>query len=143
MPKKAKRKKSAKSAASPKQPEMQDLRAFVRAQGTTFLEDANVTSIGIGFKDDGGVPTDQLCVQFTVREKADGVALEALDTEPIPETVRVGDFDVPTDVIQRDYEASYELRGEERSQAPSRGSHAGDQRQPPRRDGRHPWGHCF
>ena len=88
---------------------MQDLRAFVRAQGTTFLEDANVTSIGIGFKDDGGVPTDQLCVQFTVREKADGVALEALDTEPIPETVRVGDFDVPTDVIQRDYEASYEL----------------------------------
>lgn len=83
---------------------MDELRAFVRARGPAFLDDPNITSVGIGYKICNGVRTDQLCIQFTVAEKVESTAgLEALGTERIPRTLEVAGRAIPTDVIERDF----------------------------------------
>ncbi|MEX2206675.1 MAG: DNA/RNA non-specific endonuclease [Myxococcota bacterium] len=86
------------------------LREVVRARGPEFLEDPNVTSIGIGRRSEGGEPTGELCVQFTVRRKADSPdQLEGLGTKRLPKSLRVDGVDVPTDVVQRSYQPAWEI----------------------------------
>jgi endonuclease G len=87
------------------------LRQYVRVHAKRFLEDKNITSVGIGYRIDDGKPTKELCVQFTVASKPEvsGVALEELDTTPIPETLDIGGEEIPTDVIQRDFKLAYTL----------------------------------
>ena len=77
------------------------LREFLRTEGEVYLDDPNVTSIGIGYKTTSGRRTPELCVQFTVVEKqGDPEALAALGTNPVPRTIPIAGIDVPTDVVE-------------------------------------------
>ena len=78
------------------------LRRFIRTDGRHYLDDPNITSIGLGHRVVGGRPTGELVVQFTVAEKrAEPEALAALGTTPVPEAVTVAGVSVPTDVLER------------------------------------------
>jgi endonuclease G len=78
------------------------LRRFLRTDGRRYLDDPNVSSIGLGYKVTDGRPTAELAVQFTVEEKhAEPEALVALGTSPVPEAITVAGVRVPTDVLER------------------------------------------
>ncbi|SDL89376.1 hypothetical protein SAMN05660642_01162 [Geodermatophilus siccatus] len=78
------------------------LRRLIRTEGRRYLDDPNITSIGLGHRVVGGRPTGELVVQFTVEEKrAEPEALAALGTTPVPEVVTVAGVRVPTDVLER------------------------------------------
>ncbi|KOX18923.1 endonuclease [Saccharothrix sp. NRRL B-16348] len=85
------------------------LRRFVRTKGADYLRDPNVSSIGIGYKVADGKPTDEIAIQFTVRQKAEPEALGALGTALLPETIEVDGVPVPTDVLQRDYKVDFHV----------------------------------
>ncbi|GAA3883476.1 hypothetical protein GCM10022243_55240 [Saccharothrix violaceirubra] len=85
------------------------LREFVRTRGGDYLDDPNVSSIGVGHKIEGGRPTDRVAIQFTVRRKAEPERLEALGTALLPATIQVGGVEVPTDVVQRDYRTQFRV----------------------------------
>ncbi|WP_158843526.1 DNA/RNA non-specific endonuclease [Saccharothrix deserti] len=85
------------------------LRRFVRTKGADYLRDPNVSSIGIGYKVVDGKPTNEIAVQFTVRQKAAPEALGALGTSLLPETIEVDGVPVPTDVLQRDYRIDFHV----------------------------------
>jgi hypothetical protein len=77
------------------------LRRFLRTEGRCYLDDPNITSIGLGDRVVGGRRTDELAVQFTVAEKrSEPEALAALGTTPVPETVTLAGTRVPTDVLE-------------------------------------------
>jgi endonuclease G len=91
---------------------MQALRHYVRTTGRKYLDDPNISSIGIGYKITDGVRTDEISVQFTVKTKHEDLAAvgpEALDTAVIPEMIEVAGVEIPTDVIERDFKVSYTL----------------------------------
>ncbi|MEJ2852876.1 MULTISPECIES: DNA/RNA non-specific endonuclease [unclassified Saccharothrix] len=94
---------------------MAALRQFVRTKGADYLRDGNVSSIGIGYKVEDGKPTDEIAIQFTVKQKAEESALEALGTEPLPKCIVVDGVEVPTDVLQRDYKANFQVVAERTS----------------------------
>ena len=78
------------------------LRRLIRTEGRRYLDDPNITSIGLGHRVVGGRETGELVVQFTVEEKrAEPEALAALGTTPVPEVVTVAGVRVPTDVLER------------------------------------------
>lgn len=84
------------------------LRKFIRTKGADYLDDPNVSSVGVGYKHVDGQPTGELAVQFTVNEKvSEPEALEALGTSPLPESITVNGVEVPTDVIERSYEPAF------------------------------------
>ena len=87
------------------------LKTFVRARGPQYLEDPNITSVGIGYKIREGKESGsrELCVQFTVARKVDMDQLETLGSRAIPKTVDIDGDSVPTDVIEREFRPSYEL----------------------------------
>jgi endonuclease G, mitochondrial len=90
---------------------MESLKAFVRKEGSRFLEQPNVTSIGIGFKIVDGKTTDRLSVQFTVGRKIALQSLQALGAEELPKSFLIDGVEVPTDVLQRSYgKAAREVR---------------------------------
>ncbi|MEO6084804.1 MAG: DNA/RNA non-specific endonuclease [Umezawaea sp.] len=88
------------------------LRRFIRAKGSDFLRDNNVSSIGVGYKHQDGKPTKEISVQFTVRQKARPEELEALGTTPLPEVIVVDGVAVPTDVLERDYRPDFRVVAE-------------------------------
>ena len=49
----------------------QSLREYVRGHASEFLVDPNITSVGVGHKVVDGRRIDEVCVQFTVRQKVD------------------------------------------------------------------------
>lgn len=76
------------------------LREFIRTEGQVYLDDPNVSSIGIGYKTTAGRRTTDLCVQFTVVQKhGDPAALAELRTTPVPPVITIAGIDVPTDVV--------------------------------------------
>ncbi|MCE6999232.1 DNA/RNA non-specific endonuclease [Saccharothrix sp. S26] len=85
------------------------LRQFVRTKGADYLRDPNVSSIGIGYRVVDGKPTNEIAIQFTVRQKAEPEALRALGTAPLPETIEVDGVAVPTDVLQREYRVDFQV----------------------------------
>ena len=87
------------------------LRHYVRTKGIRFLEDENVSSVGIGYKIKKGKRTRQLCLQFTVKSKPEesGSLPEGVTTQLIPEELEIGGEMIPTDVLERDYEASFQV----------------------------------
>ncbi|HSF51765.1 MAG TPA: DNA/RNA non-specific endonuclease [Nitrososphaeraceae archaeon] len=91
---------------------MDDLKVFVRTQGSHYLKDPNITSVGIGYKNKDGKPTKELAVQFTVGKKVQPEDLERLGTKCIPESFEINGVKVPTDVIQRKYTTEYQLVSE-------------------------------
>jgi endonuclease G len=90
-----------------KAPDVDALVAFVRQNAPTYLGDPNVTSVGVGYKIVDGQPTDQLAIQFTVRNKAQPESLSELDTVLIPPSLEVNGVTVPTDVLERDYRPAF------------------------------------
>src|SRR5262249_6041706 len=65
------------------------LRGYVRSHAERWLDDPNITSVGIGFKKTKGKATSDLSIQFTVGTKAAPEQLESLRTEPIPRTIEI------------------------------------------------------
>lgn len=108
---KAKKKRSSRVKRKKADARMAALREFIRAKGPEYLEDPNITSLGIGYKVVKGERTKTLCVQFTVRSKPDeiGAMPESMSTNPIPETLTIDGDEIATDVLQRDYKPSFEL----------------------------------
>ena len=94
-------------------PTMEQLKQYVRQQGTAYLESPNINSVGIGLKiDTRRGQTDEVCIQFTVDRKASPELLEGLRTRLIPPLVNVDGHLVPTDVVERRFEPSYTLVAE-------------------------------
>ncbi len=94
------------------------LKSYVRKEATHFLDKPNVTSIGVGYKQVAGKATKELSIQFTVGKKSAPEGLEALGTERLPEKVVVDGIEVPTDVIERSYDAH--LRPQAAARKPNR-----------------------
>jgi endonuclease G len=88
---------------------MEKLREVVQHRAEGFLQDKNITSIGIGYKESEGKRTNELAIQFTVRKKVPDTQLESIGTTPIPKTIDVGGIAVPTDVLEREYKPAHEL----------------------------------
>ncbi|PPK70836.1 DNA/RNA non-specific endonuclease [Actinokineospora auranticolor] len=88
------------------------LREFIRARGSGYLQDSNVTSIGVGHRVRGGRRTDEVAIQFTVGTKAAPEALGELGTEPLPASITVAGVEVLTDVLERSYRPSFRVVGE-------------------------------
>jgi endonuclease G len=91
---------------------MESLKQFIRTNGSSYLQDKNVSSIGVGYKVKDGKPTKEIAIQFTVKKKASPEVLELLGTQPIPETITVDGVQVPTDVIQRSYAPCFRVVAE-------------------------------
>lgn len=88
------------------------LKTFIRTEGRRYLQDANITSIGVGYKKKDGQDTGEIAIQFTVGRKAAPEALAAMDTELIPPVITVAGVDIPTDVIQRRYVPDFKVVAE-------------------------------
>lgn len=91
---------------------MEKLKNFVRARGTEYLKDKNITSIGVGYKLKAGKPTKELALQFTVAKKAAPEVLELINTTEIPKSIEVDGVIVPTDVIERSYKPAFRIVAE-------------------------------
>jgi endonuclease G len=104
--------KRAASGAQARGPLLEKLKVFVRTQGVDYLKDPNISSVGIGYKIEGGKRTDQLAIQFTVKQKSAPEKLGALGTVKIPESFKIGNVTVPTDVVRREFKAEYRLVAE-------------------------------
>ncbi len=89
----------------PKSITVEALKTYVRNEASYFLDKPNVTSIGVGYKQVGGKATRELCIQLTVGEKSAPERLESLGVEALPKKLVVGGIEVPTDVIERSYDA--------------------------------------
>ncbi|BBC38207.1 hypothetical protein SGFS_095010 [Streptomyces graminofaciens] len=91
-----------------------ELKQFIRTRGSGYLQDPNVSSIGIGYKEKDGKRGTELALQFTVDRKVRPEGLESLRTVEIPETIDIGDgVRVPTDVVQRSYRPYFLVVDEE------------------------------
>jgi endonuclease G, mitochondrial len=99
-----KRKDSAK-----KTPDLDTLVNYVRMNASQFLQDPNITSVGVGYKKINGGDTDQLAVQFTVGRKVRPEQVADENSRPIPQYVDVEGMQVPTDVLERTYRPSYQV----------------------------------
>lgn len=91
---------------------MEKLKQFVRTEGSGYLSDDNISSIGIGYKTVEGKPTKEIAIQFTVEEKAMPEMLESLETTLIPPSIRINGVVVPTDVVQRKFGTDYAVVAE-------------------------------
>lgn len=85
------------------------LRAYVRNEAVKFLDDPNVTSVGVGYKHTGGKQTREVCIQFTVRSKLPEPEMEAVGTTLLPKTVIIGGQEVATDVLEREFHPGYQV----------------------------------
>lgn len=111
----ATRKKAARSprkAGRMSEKFMDELKQFVRTQGADYLRDDNISSVGIGYKQKDGKRTDEIAIQFTVGTKASPEVLDSLGTTELPKSFVIDGVEVPTDVIQRTYEANFRLVAE-------------------------------
>jgi endonuclease G len=96
-----------RAAAPSKAQRIDAMERFIRAKGGEFLDQPNVTSVGIGYKTIGGVRTDELAIQFAVDTKT--AQPEALGSSTLPTTVRFEGMEFPTDVVQRGFKVDYVL----------------------------------
>ncbi|QGV81748.1 DNA/RNA non-specific endonuclease [Streptomyces ficellus] len=101
-------KSSPASGAGGQERLISDLKQYIRTQGSGYLSDPNVSSIGIGYKERNGQRSKELVLQFTVDRKVRPEAMEGLRTTHIPEVIDIGDgVEIPTDVIQRSYKPHF------------------------------------
>lgn len=82
------------------------LKNFVRKEAFHFLQQENITSIGIGYKIKDGKPTKELSIQFTVGRKVAPEGIESIGSVEIPKSFVIDGVEFPTDVIQRRYDLS-------------------------------------
>jgi endonuclease G len=94
--------------------DLERLKAFIRTREVMeYLDEPNISSVGIGYKIKGGKRRRAISIQFTVDQKVDideePEALEAMDTRRIPPSFEVEGEIINTDVIERCYEPSFEV----------------------------------
>lgn len=80
------------------------IQAAVRQVAETYLRDPNINSVGIGYKIADGKQNDALALQFTVARKFAPQELEAVETQPIPQSIEANGIAFETDVLERDFE---------------------------------------
>ena len=80
-----------------------DVQAAVRQVADDYLDDDNINSVGVGYKETDGERTDELVLQFTVGQKFAPEALEAAPTREIPQSIEANGITFATDVIERDF----------------------------------------
>ena len=83
-----------------------DLIKLVRRKAQHFLDTKGVTSVGVGYRvnKETGEETDELCIQFTVEEKAGIESLEEKGLERLPDSIAdEADKEVRVQVIERSY----------------------------------------
>ena len=85
------------------------LKEFIRGHANDFLSDKNISSIGIGYKQKDGKPTQELAIQFTVDKKVVPGLLESVDTQEIPKSIVVDGVEFPTDVLERSFSKAFRL----------------------------------
>ena len=103
----------ARASGGGRKPSMEQLKDFVRTRGAEYLKDPNISSVGVGYKLKDDQPTRELAIQFTVKEKASTPeALGRLGTVKIPESFKIGNVTVPTDVIEREFKAEFRVVAE-------------------------------
>ncbi len=85
------------------------LREFIRSEGSNYLKDPNVSSIGIGYKIRDGKQTKELSIQFTVDQKVLPEELGRLASKELPDSITVAGVKIPTDVIQRSYRPDFRV----------------------------------
>ncbi|WP_342238980.1 DNA/RNA non-specific endonuclease [Inquilinus sp. OTU3971] len=85
------------------------LKQAAREAADLYLDHPNVTSVGIGRKIEGGKPTGELCIQFTVGRKVAPQALVDEGIPPLPKSITVDGVTIPTDVVERRYKPSWQL----------------------------------
>ena len=101
-------KKTSKSRnTSAKRSNLELYRAFIRAHASDYLKDANITSLGIGYKIVDGQPTKKLSVQFTVAEKVAPESVESVSSTKIPKVIAYQGVNIPTDVVERSFVPGY------------------------------------
>jgi endonuclease G len=88
--------------------QLQQIEEYVRVKGQRFLQYPGVTSVGVGYRQKNGRLTDQIAVQFTVDNKLAPEALAKSGMRLLPPNVTIeGGKQIPTDVIEREYEVRY------------------------------------
>jgi endonuclease G len=80
------------------------IQAAVRQVAEKYLRDPNVNSVGVGYKMAGGKRTDTIALQFTVGRKFAPQELEAVETQPIPQSLEANGITFQTDVLERNFE---------------------------------------
>ena len=108
----ASKKSSSGASKSADEKLLVSLRQFIRSQGADYLQNPNISSLGVGYKIVDGKPTQEISLQFTVDSKVEPEGLESLGTTAIPETIVVDGVAVPTDVIQRSYGPDFRVVAE-------------------------------
>ncbi|MDR4492244.1 MAG: DNA/RNA non-specific endonuclease [Candidatus Nitrosocosmicus sp.] len=88
---------------------MDKLKEFIRTRGAEYLKDPNISSIGVGFKQENGKRSDEISIQFTVETKAQPENVGKLGSSLIPQTIEIDGVKIPTDVIQRKFKAEFRL----------------------------------
>lgn len=83
------------------------LKRLIRAQGERLLSLPNVTSLGIGFKQVGGVSTEAVSLQFSVERKLSPESLSAESLPSIPALITFEGVEIHTDVVQRNFKPEY------------------------------------
>jgi endonuclease G len=103
----AARKSGGRAATRPRDALMEKLKQYVRSHADGFLNDPNISSVGIGYKQTAGKETPQLAIQFSVHSKVKPEDVSAEGSTLIPKTLDVDGTTVPTDVIERSYKPSF------------------------------------
>ena len=80
-----------------------EVQAAVRQVADDYLDDDNINSVGVGYKETDGERTEELVLQFTVGQKFAPEALEAAPTREIPKAIEANGITFATDVIERDF----------------------------------------
>ena len=81
------------------------MKRFIRAHCEDYLQDRNISSLGIGRKN--GDPDGELVVQFAVERKVGLETLESVSSKFIPPRIEFEGVAIPTDVVQRSFKPSY------------------------------------
>lgn len=112
--KKVKKTKAAvKKAATNSASNTEKLKQFIRSHAADFLNDKNISSVGIGFKQKEGKPTKELALQFTVNKKVTSDLLQSVDSKEIPKSIVVDGTEFPTDVLERSFSKAFKVVAEE------------------------------
>ncbi|MFT5821512.1 MAG: endonuclease G [Crocinitomix sp.] len=81
----------------------EDLKNLVRGKAARFLDETNITSVGIGYKRKGSKFSKEISIQYTVGQKVALEQLETVKSKEIPQFFEINGVKIPTDVIERDY----------------------------------------
>jgi len=90
-------------------PRYEVMKRFIRTKCDDYLQDPNISSVGIGYKTVGGKRSNELALQFSVDKKVRPEALEDVTSKPIPPTITFEGVSLPTDVVQRTFRPAYLL----------------------------------